>query len=119
MTPKRRPDAIVRAQMPVSSRGNTATPIIIGLIMVIIMFVLLLLFMGIIPFEAVKGGEKESETLKEVVNQSEERAMSNLNITGSLYPDESKIPATPDPILSSLEQPFIAEQEQEERQIDD
>jgi len=85
--------------------------------MVIIVFVLLLLFMGIIPFEAVKGGEKESKNLQEAINQSETRAMSNLNATGSLYPNESKIPATPDPILHSLEQPFMAEEEQEEREM--
>jgi len=115
MPPNNRPDAITRAQMPGSSRGNPITPIIIGIIMVIIFFVLLLLFIGVIPYEALKGGEQETKNLDTAVNHSEARAMSNLDNTGTLYPNESKIPAKPDPILNSLEQPFAAEEEQEER----
>ena len=74
--------------------------------------------MGIIPYEAVKGGQIESKKFDDAVNRSEERAMTNLNNTGTLYPNESTIPAKPDPILSKIEEPFASEEEQEERQID-
>lgn len=117
MDPKNRPDAITRAQMPASSLNNPVVPIIIGIVVIIIFFILLFIFIGIIPLEVVKGGEMESQKLETAVNLSETRVMSNLGNTGSLYPNESKIPAKPDPILSKLEQPFAAEEEQEERQM--
>ncbi|MFH0968112.1 MAG: hypothetical protein V1862_10565 [Methanobacteriota archaeon] len=119
MPPNNRPDAIARAQMPGSSRGNPATPIIIGIIATIIFFVILLIFIGVIPFEVIQGDKGEDKRLDTAINQSETRAMSNLENTGTLYPNESKIPAKPDPILSSLDKPFAAEEQQEERQIDD
>ncbi|HWQ68132.1 MAG TPA: hypothetical protein VN372_14850 [Methanospirillum sp.] len=116
MTTKNRPDAITRAQMPASSRGNPATPIIIFIVIVSVCFLLLLLFMGIIPFEALQGDHIESKKIDAAVNYSETRAMNNLDNTGTIYPNESKIPDKPDPILSSLEKPFAAEEEEEERQ---
>jgi hypothetical protein len=116
MPPNTRPDAITRAEMPASAQGNPATPIIIGLIGVLIFFLLLLLFMGVIPFEVFKGGEKETKNLDAAINRSESQAMHNLNSTGSLYP--AGPPVTPDPILSSLEAPYAAEEEKEERSED-
>ncbi|PKL60234.1 MAG: hypothetical protein CVV33_03710 [Methanomicrobiales archaeon HGW-Methanomicrobiales-4] len=101
--------------MPESSRGSPATPIIIGIVMVIIIFILLLIFIGVIPYEAIQGGKIDSKNLDASVKQSELQAMKNSDNTEALYPNESKIPAKPDPILSSLEQPFAAEEEQEER----
>ena len=118
MVPKNRPDAITRAQMPASSRGNPVIPIFIAILVMIFFFFLLLLFMGIIPYEAVKGGEKEERKLDSAVNQAESRAMQNLNNTGSIFPDTPAKPAVPDPVLSHLEQPFSAEEEREERLMD-
>jgi hypothetical protein len=118
MVPNNRPDAIIRAQMPPSSRGKPAAPIIIAILIMIFLFFLLLLFMGIIPYEALKGGEKEEKKLDSAVNQAESRAMQNINNTGTVFPNKSEKPAIPDPILSRLDQPFTAEEEQEERQMD-
>ena len=113
MPPKTRPDAITRAQMPASSRSNPAMPIILMIIATLIFFFLLLIFIGIIPLEVIKGDKIEDKRLDTALNQSEQRAMTNLNTTGSLYPVQ--MAPTPDPILSSLEKPFMAEEEQEEK----
>lgn len=115
MPQKNRPDAITRAQMPASSRSNPAIPIIIGILAILLFFFILLIFIGVIPLEVLKGDTIEDQRFDAVVNQTEQRAMSNLNATGSIYPNESDIPASPDHILSTLEKPFIAEEEQEER----
>lgn len=54
-----RPDAIARAQLPPSARRNPATPIIIAILSVIGFFLVLLLFLGYIPYEAVMGAKEE------------------------------------------------------------
>lgn len=110
-----RPDAIARAQLPPSARRNPATPIIIAILSVIGFFLVLLLFLGYIPYEAVMGAKEESKNMDAAVHQEEERAMKNLNQSGSLYPNESQIPAKPDPILSKLEKPFSTEENKAEK----
>lgn len=112
MPQRNRPDAITLAQMPASAQGNPATPIIIGVIGVLIFFLLLLLFVGVIPLEIIKGGKAETKQLDKAINQSEARAVSNLNKTGSIYPVGP--PAKPDPILSKIEAPYVAEEQNEE-----
>jgi hypothetical protein len=111
-----RPDAITRAEMPASARSNPAVPIILGIVMTFIVLFLFLLFMGMIPFEAIQGEGKETKQVDTAVSMEEKQAMSNLNKTGSLYPNNP--PAKPDPILSKLDAPFQAEEMQEEEQID-
>lgn len=118
MSQDTRPDAITRAQIPGSSRKNPATPILVGIILLIIFFIIILLFVWIIPMDAAKAGEEENQNLEKAVNLSEERALHNLASTGTLYPNESNVPATPDPILHSLEQPFMEEEEKEERSME-
>jgi hypothetical protein len=88
-------------------------PIIIGIIAMLIFFVILLIFIGVIPFEVIKGDKLEDKRVDTAVNKAEQRAMTNLNTTGSLYPVQTA--GTPDPILSSLEAPFMAEEQQEEK----
>lgn len=114
MPQRDRPDAITRAQMPASSRSNPAMPIIVGILAMLILLLFFLIFMGIIPFEVKKGDVTENTRLQAAVNQSEQRAMQNVNATGEVIPDTAI--ATPDPILSSLEKPYLVEEEQEERQ---
>jgi hypothetical protein len=111
-----RPDAIIRAQMPESSRGSPFTPVVLAILAIVFFFILLFLFMGIIPYEAVKGGEKASENLDARINQAEAREINTSENAGTLFAGESEIPAQPDPIISRLEQPFVAEEEREERQ---
>ena len=113
MPQKNRPDAITRAQMPVSSRSNPAMPIIVGILVLLILLFIFLIFFGLIPVEIKKSDITENERLEAAVNQAEQRAMQNVNATGEVIPDTSV--ASPDPILSQLEKPFDAAALKEER----
>jgi hypothetical protein len=104
MSQKNRPDAISRAQMPASSRSNPAMPIIIGILTLLLLLLIFLIFAGIIPFEVKKGDIKEDARIEAAVNLAEQRAMQNVNATGEVIPDTAV--ASPDPILTHLEQPF-------------
>lgn len=117
MPQRTRPDAITRAQMPASASWNQATPIILGLITLAVFLLILLLFMGIIPMEAITGAQKESESLDSAMNDTKQRAIERINATGSIFPPGP--PATPDPILSTVEAPFEKEQDQEEQSLDE
>lgn len=112
MPQKNRPDAITRAQMPASSRSNPALPIIVGILSLLILLFIFLIFVGLIPFEVKKGDINENKRLEAAVNQTEQRAMQNVNATGEVIPDSAV--ASPDPILSPLEKPFDAEALKEE-----
>ena len=108
-----REDAITRAQLPPSSRENPLTPIIVGIVVIIIAFALVVLFFVIIPMSAEQGVQGRSERLEEAVNLAEKQAMENVNETGSIYPKEPSITMSPE--LLTLEKPFDAVEEQEER----
>ena len=106
MTAGNRPDAITRAQMPASSRSNPALPVILGILALLILLFIFLIFFGVIPLEVKKGDITENARLEAAVNQTEHRAMQNVNATGEVIPDTAV--ATPDPILSQLDRPFDA-----------
>jgi len=96
--------------------SDHAAPIILGIIVTIFLFFLILLLMGVLPFDAFKGDAKESKKIDAAVSLEEEQALSTVNETGSLYPDEP--PAQPDPILSKIDAPFQAEEQKEEEKMD-
>ena len=116
MRPNSRPDGITRTQMPGSSQSNPATPIIVGFIVTLLLFFILLLFMGILPLEDLKSGHDDQQKINNAIINEENQAMKNLNNTGTLYPHESV--AKPDPILTKLDTPFVAEEQKEEDQMD-
>lgn len=116
LRPEKRTDATIRAEMPASVWSNPAAPIILGIIVTIFLFFLILLLMGVMPLDAFKGDAKDTRKIDSAVSMEEEQAMNRVNSTGSLYPNDPS--AQPDPILSKIDAPFMAEEEKEETQMD-
>jgi len=114
--PQKRPDTITRDDMNESIWSSQAAPIILGIIVTIFLFFLILLLMGILPFDAFKEDAKETKKIDVAVSLEEEQALSRVNATRSLYPNEPS--AQPDPILSKIDAPFQVEEQKEEDQID-
>jgi hypothetical protein len=113
---EKRPDAAIRAEMPASVWSNPAAPIILGIIVTIFLFFLILLLMGVMPFDVFKGDTNETKKVDAALSMEEEQAMNRINTTGSLYPNEP--PVQPDPILSKIDAPFQAEENKEEEKMD-
>ena len=114
--PEKRHHTVTSEDTSESIWSNHAAPIILGIIVTVFLFFLILLLMGVLPFDAFKGDAKESKKIDAAVALEEERAMNTANETGTLYPDEA--PAQPDPILSKIDAPFQAEEQKEEEKMD-
>jgi|GEM_PF-5075120 len=96
--------------------NNHAAPIILGIIVTIFLFFLILLLMGVLPFDTFKGDAKESKKIDAAISLEEEQVMNSPNETGSLASNEP--PARPDSMLSKMDAPFQAEEQKEEDQMD-
>jgi hypothetical protein len=96
-----------------SFEENLNISIIIGVIIILILLCILLIFIGMIPLEWKNADKVEDKRIATAINQNEQRAMVNINSSGSINPTDHNISATPDPILSRIKQPFLTEEEQE------